>query len=124
MAGQSYVTLGERLSRGIEQLLHSVTHSPPYRWSTGLLRGVGVTGRTLVIAVPWIWLLMFFLIPFVIVLKISFAETRLGVPPYTDLIQWVEDQVQVHLNIGNYLFLLKDSLYAEAFLSSLKVAAI
>jgi putrescine transport system permease protein len=125
MARQSYVTLGERLSNGLEQLLRSVTHSTPYRWSNRMLKTRGVTGRTIVIAVPWIWLLLFFLIPFVIVLKISFAETRLGVPPYTDLFQWVENQyLQIRLNAGNYLFLLKDSLYAEAFLSSLKVASI
>ena len=85
------------------------------------LRGAG---RGAVIAVPWLWLLLFFLIPFVIVLKISFAETRLAVPPYTPLLSWVEGHYVLQLNTGNFLFLLKDSLYLEAFLSSLKVASI
>src|SRR5688572_29253744 len=81
--------------------------------------------RNLVIAVPWFWLLLFCLIPFAIVLKISFAETQQAVPPYTPLLAWVEEQyLHIRLNIGNYLFLLSDSLYLEAFLSSLKVAAV
>jgi putrescine transport system permease protein len=126
MAKQSYVSLGERLMLGIDRLLSTVLHSPPYRWSSGILRRFGVRGRTLVIAVPWIWLLLFFLVPFIIVLKISFAETRwLGTPPYSPLFEMVNDEfLQVRLNLGNYLFLLRDSLYLNAFLSSLKVASI
>jgi putrescine transport system permease protein len=84
-----------------------------------------LAGRSIVIAVPWLWLFLFFLIPFAIVLKISFAETQLAVPPYTPLLEWAEGQyVQLRLNMGNYLFLLKDSLYLAAFLSSLKVAGV
>jgi ABC-type spermidine/putrescine transport system permease subunit I len=126
MAKQSYVSLGERVVLGIDRLLSNVLHSPPYRWSSGILHRFGVRGRTLVIAVPWIWLLLFFLIPFIIVLKISFAETRwLGTPPYSPLFEWVNQQyLQVRFNLGNYLFLLRDSLYLNAFLSSLKVASV
>jgi putrescine transport system permease protein len=126
MAKQSYVSLGERLILGIDHLLANVLHSSPYRWSSGVLRRFGLRGRTLVIAIPWVWLLLFFLIPFIIVLKISFAETRwLGTPPYSPLFEMVNDQfLQVRLNLGNYLFLLRDSLYLNAFLSSLKVATI
>jgi len=117
--------LGERLSIGVGQLLATLTNSSPYRWSSGVLRRFGVTGRTLVIATPWVWLLLFFLIPFVIVLKISFAETRwLGTPPYTPLVEYINGQYQFKLNTGNYLFLLRESLYLDAFLSSLKVASI
>jgi putrescine transport system permease protein len=123
MAAPSYVTLAKRMSAQLGRLLETVTRSPPYQWSSGLLRRAGITGRSVVIAVPWLWLLLFFLIPFAIVLKISFAETQLAVPPYTPLFEWVEGQfVQLRLNMGNFLFLLKDSLYLEAFLSSLKVA--
>ncbi len=91
-----------------------------------LLRRLGITGRTGVVVVPWVWLLLFFLIPFLIVLKISFAETRMGVPPYTPLLEFAADG-RAHfakLNVQNYLFILKESLYLEAFLSSLKVAAV
>jgi len=124
MGQLSYVPLGQRISSGLSQILHICTDSPTYRWSTSILRKLGVTGRSAVIAVPWIWLLLFFLIPFVIVLKISFANTRLGVPPYTPLWEWANNALQLKLNVQNYLFLAKDSLYIDAFLSSLKVAAI
>src|ERR1700754_3093515 len=125
MAKQSYLPLGERMMLGIDRLLSNVVHSSPYRWSSGILKRLGLSGRTIVIAVPWIWLLLFFLIPFVIVLKISFAQTRLGVPPYTPLWEWTGDHfLQLKLNIENYLFLAKDSLYLDAFLSSIKVAGI
>jgi len=84
-----------------------------------------ITGRRLVIAVPGAWLLLFFLVPFLIVLKISFAHTRLGVPPYTPLWEWTS-QHTLHLSVtaANYLFLARESLYLEAFLSSIKVAFI
>ena len=125
MARQGYVPLGRRLSAGIEQLFRSVSRMPPYRWSSGLLRRAGFTGRSAVVAVPWLWLLLFFLIPFLIVLKISFAETQLAVPPYTPMFEWVDGKyLQLKLSFANYLFLLQDSLYLQAFLSSLKVAAI
>jgi putrescine transport system permease protein len=125
MAAPSYITLGERMSARMGRLLKTVTRSPPYRWSSDVLRRLGVTGRGVVIAIPWLWLLFFFLIPFVIVLKISFADTRLGVPPYTSLVEWGQaGYLQLKLNVGNYLFILKESLYFEAFLSSLKVASI
>ena len=84
-----------------------------------------ISGRRLVIAVPCVWLLLFFLVPFLIVLKISFAHTRLGVPPYTPLWEWTS-QHTLHLSVtaANYLFLARESLYLEAFLSSIKVAFI
>jgi len=63
-------------------------------------------GRALVAAVPLGWLLLFFLVPFAIVLKISVAEAILAMPPYTPLIQWVDGQfLQLKLDIENYLFL-------------------
>jgi putrescine transport system permease protein len=126
VANPSYLTLGDRIISGIDKVLATVVASSPYRWSSGILRRAGLTGRTLVIAVPWVWLLLFFLIPFVIVLKISLAETRwLGTPPYSPLMEWVDGQfVQLKINFGNYLFLTSDALYVQAFLSSLKVASI
>jgi putrescine transport system permease protein len=125
MAQSGYLPLGTRIAFRLGRIFETVSQSPTYRWSLGVLRRMGVTGRTLVVAVPYIWLLLFFLIPFIIVLKISFADTRLGVPPYTPLVEWGEaGYLSLKLNIGNYLFILKESLYFEAFLSSLKVAAI
>jgi len=82
-------------------------------------------GRWVVRAVPWVWLLLFFLIPFVIVLKISFAETALTQPPYTPLLEWGQSVYPtIKLHTANYLRLAGDSLYLDAFLNSLKVAAV
>ncbi|PKM02037.1 MAG: putrescine ABC transporter permease PotH [Gammaproteobacteria bacterium HGW-Gammaproteobacteria-6] len=80
--------------------------------------------RWVVIAIPFAWLLLFFAIPFAITLKISFASSAIAMPPYTDLLSWEGDKLSVHLNVGNYLFLLRDSLYVNAYLSSLKTALI
>jgi putrescine transport system permease protein len=80
-------------------------------------------GRALVAAVPMAWLLLFFLVPFLIVLKISFSEAILAMPPYTALIQWVDGQfLQLRLDLENFLFLFEDSLYWAAYLNSVKVA--
>ncbi len=80
--------------------------------------------RWLVIAVPYLWMLLFFAIPFAIALKISFASAAIAMPPYTDLFSWAGDKLQVTLNAGNYLYLVRDSLYVNAYLSSLKIAVI
>lgn len=82
-------------------------------------------GKTLVAAVPWLWLGLFFILPFLFVLKISLAEPQLAQPPYQDLIREVSDGVvTLVLNFGNYQLLIEDSLYINALLSSIKVAAI
>ena len=81
--------------------------------------------KTLVAAVPWLWLGLFFILPFLFVLKISLAEPQLAQPPYQDLIREVSDGVvTLVLNFSNYQLLLEDSLYINALLSSIKVAAI
>ena len=66
-------------------------------------------GRKLVIALPYIWLILLFLLPFLIVFKISLAEMARAIPPY---------------NLGNFLQLTDDPLYFDAYLQSLQVAAI
>jgi putrescine transport system permease protein len=92
---------------------------------SGLFRRTGLRGRSLVVAVPYLWLLLFFLVPFAIVLKISFADIALALPPYTPLLEWAQETyLTIRLNIGNYLFLAEDPLYAVAYLSSIRIAAI
>ena len=82
-------------------------------------------GRWINIGVPYFWLLVFFLLPFVIVLQISLAEPMLGQPPYTALWEWAGDaMVQVRLNLANYLLVLEDDLYLAAFLNSLWIALV
>src|SRR6185312_8978260 len=121
MARSGYLSLGERMSVALSRLLHGIQHSPPYQW----LRRHGFRGRAFVISVPYLWLLLFFVVPFIIVLKISFADTRLGIPPYTPLLEWGEAQVvAIKLHFENFTFLLSDPLYTNAYLNSLKLAAI
>ena len=81
-------------------------------------------GRKLVILIPALWLMVFFLLPFLIVLKISFADIARAIPPYTELLSWADDQLSFVLDIGNYLQLTDDPLYLDAYLQSLKTAAI
>ncbi|KIL99060.1 Putrescine transport system permease protein PotH [Paramagnetospirillum magnetotacticum MS-1] len=84
----------------------------------GLLEGRG--GRFLVGLAPYAWLLLFFLVPFLIVLKISLSEPQMGIPPYMPL--WVEGVFRGTL--AGYNTLLGDDLYLLAYLGSLKLAGI
>ncbi|WP_434704234.1 ABC transporter permease subunit [Pseudomonas sp. Z1-12] len=81
-------------------------------------------GRQLVIGVPFIWLFLFFMLPFFIVLKISFAEADVAIPPYTEIYSYVDQKLQVLLNLANYVMLSEDELYIAAYLGSLKMALI
>jgi putrescine transport system permease protein len=90
-----------------------------------VLRRLGVDGRTAVIAVPYLWLLMFFLVPFAIVLKISFSDAQIAMPPYQPLLHWVSEKaLQIQLNFGNFAFLVEDNLYWKAYLNSIWVAGV
>jgi putrescine transport system permease protein len=90
-----------------------------------LLKRLGLQGRSVVTAVPYLWLLLFFLIPFAIVLKISFSTGQIAMPPYEPLLHWTGDKVlQIKLNLGNFAFLVQDDLYWRAYLNSIKVAAV
>jgi putrescine transport system permease protein len=112
-------------SAGTHSLLRYLQRLPPYRWTQARLVRWGLTGRTAVIAVPYFWLLLFFLAPFVIVLKIAFSDTQIAMPPYQPLYQWAGERVLlIKLNLGNFLFLVEDSLYWKAYLNSIKVAAV
>jgi putrescine transport system permease protein len=82
-------------------------------------------GRRTVLGVPLLWLLLFFVAPFLIVLKISFSEALLAMPPYAPLLQWTRaGALAIQVHYANYHFLFTDSLYAAAYLYSLKVALI
>ncbi|WP_084976903.1 putrescine ABC transporter permease PotH [Plesiomonas shigelloides] len=81
-------------------------------------------GRHAVIAAPYIWLLVFFLVPFLIVFKISFAEMQVAIPPYTNLVEWLDGKLTISLNLGNYAYLIEDPLYVDAYLHSLEIAGI
>ncbi len=96
-------------------------YGPP-RWTEYVLKNW--SGQRLVIAVPYLWLLLFFLVPFLIVLKISFAEfSPLGRPPYEPVFRWLDEgALQMKLLIGSYQYLLNEPLYVSSWLYSITVA--
>lgn len=85
--------------------------------------------KRITIGIPYVWLLALFLLPFLIVFRISLSEPALAMPPYTPLIElsagWsaLMDAIG-QLNFLNYEFLASDSLYINSYLSSLRIAAI
>ncbi|HEX8541060.1 MAG TPA: ABC transporter permease subunit [Pseudomonas sp.] len=79
-------------------------------------------GRQLVIGAPFLWLFLFFALPFIIVIKISFAEADVAIPPYTEIFSYAEQKFEVILNFANYSLLTGDDLYISAYLGSLKMA--
>lgn len=79
-------------------------------------------GRTAVIGVPYVWLLLFFLAPFLIVAKISISE--MDIVTVKDLVAVQDGAATLTLKFGNYLFVAQDSLYFESYLRSLRYAAI
>src|SRR6185312_7739283 len=82
-------------------------------------------GRRIVQAIPTAWLIVLFLIPFIIVFKISFSEVRLAMPPYAPLFEWINGRpAAIKLNLANYGYLFTDALYVSSYLYSLKVAAV
>jgi putrescine transport system permease protein len=83
------------------------------------------TAKWLAIAPPYAWLLLFFGLPFLIVLKISFAEPVMGVPPYTPLVAKSADGGLTLAASGTtYALLFGDGLYLRAFLNSARIALV
>lgn len=83
-------------------------------------------GRRIMIGAPYLWLLVFFMVPFAVVLKLSFSTAAIAIPPYTptwDSWEGVKTFF-TELSFENYTFLFEDSLYVNSYLSSLKIAAI
>jgi putrescine transport system permease protein len=88
-----------------------------------MLRIPQLSGRRVVAGIPILWLLVLFLIPFIIVFRISLSEVRLAIPPYTPLLTWHHGTPSLQLHWSSYAFLFTDSLYVSSYLYSLKVAA-
>ncbi len=81
------------------------------------------------VAVPYLWLVALFLIPFLIVFKISLSETAIAQPPYTPVLDLAAGwqgflDFLGGLSFGNYRMLAGDDLYWFSYLKSLKVAAL
>lgn len=79
--------------------------------------------RMFVLMPPYLWLLLFLFVPFLFVLKISFASPVIASPPYTNLVEIADNAIHITLNFGNYLGIFTHGAYVLAFLQSIKIAA-
>jgi putrescine transport system permease protein len=84
--------------------------------------------RAVLILLPYSWLAALFLVPFLIVVKISLSDTALAIPPYTPTLDLTQGWAGLRdwwagLDFENFVFLTEDSLYWKAYLSSLRIAA-
>ncbi len=79
----------------------------------------------LVPAVPYLWLGVLFLVPFLIVLKISLSDPAVAQPPYRPLFEWSDIAGFFSgLDLENFELLTEDDLYFRATLSSVRIAAL
>lgn len=83
-----------------------------------------IWAQRLLILPPFGWLILFFLVPFVLVLAISLSSVRQGMPPYEPLFGWDGTILAIRLNLENFQFVLGSDIYWRAYLNSLKIAAI
>jgi len=89
---------------------------------SGRLNSAGRGGRWAVIGVPYFWLLLFFMLPFLIVLKISVSEME--TVTFKDVLTWKDGVLALSLKLSNYASLVQDDLYFLTYVSSLKYAAV
>ncbi|WP_090734402.1 ABC transporter permease subunit [Paracoccus homiensis] len=85
--------------------------------------------RVTLIALPYLWLLGFFLVPFLIVLKIALSDTAVAIPPYTPTLDLSGGWAAIRdffgqLDFENFTWLTEDELYWKSYLSSVRIAAI
>jgi len=84
--------------------------------------------QKLIVRIPYAWLAAFFLLPFLIVLKISLSQTAIAQPPYTPVLNFAAGWHGIAaffsgLSLDNYLLLGSDPLYVLSYIKSLQIAA-
>ncbi|MCR5084375.1 MAG: ABC transporter permease subunit [Succinivibrionaceae bacterium] len=77
-----------------------------------------------VLSIPYLWMLLFFLLPFLIIFKISLSVTEIAIPPYSPLVTFEEGAMQIILHLENYtsIFYDEDWTYLRSYLKSVEVA--
>jgi putrescine transport system permease protein len=101
--------------------------SPMYSYPLvkGLVQKISMSCRNAMIAIPFFWLLVFFLAPFLIVLKISFAESLIASPPFSSLLEILDNGTLImRLAYENYSYLWEDPLYVRTYLNSIRISTI
>ena len=86
--------------------------------------GIGRIGRLMLVGLPFLWLALFFLLPLLIIVRISLAESVVGIPPYTPLFLNDGNGLRLHLTLANFALLAEDDLYLRAYIGSLGNAAL
>jgi putrescine transport system permease protein len=91
--------------------------------------GTRLRGRTLVALIPYAWLVFFFLVPFLIVFRVSLSDDVLAQPPYAPLFDWRAGLEGIRafaagLDFENYAFVLGDTLYLHSYLQSVWIAGL
>ena len=86
-------------------------------------------GGRLVVLIPYLWLIAFFLVPFIIVAKISLSQTAMALPPYTPVLDlaggWTGlKDFAARLTVDAYALIGSDELYLNSYLKSLEVAGV
>ncbi len=105
--------------------MSALTRSALWRGTVWGLGKLGLSGRTLVIAIPMLWLLVFFLAPFFVLGRISLAEAIIARPPFTPLFDRAPDgSLEIIASLENFRFLFEDALYRNAYLSSIRIALV
>jgi putrescine transport system permease protein len=98
---------------------HAAASTAQSRTSDWLMR----YGKWLIIGPPMLYLLVFFLIPFAFALKISFADTAVRVPPFTDILTIGPDwHIHLTLSLANFQYLFTDEIYGVSYLYSIRTA--
>src|SRR5690606_29619315 len=82
------------------------------------------SARQWAVGVPFVWLMVFLLVPFLLVLKISFADLQFGIPPYTPLAVLEEQTLRLAVHLRGYALLFTDNLYLATYLNSVKMALV
>lgn len=82
-----------------------------------------LSGKTVVIGIPYFWLILCALLPFLLVLKISFGEMDAS-GPFGTLVSYIDGVLTFKVKLTNYLYLAMDDLYIIAYLNSIKYAAL
>jgi putrescine transport system permease protein len=112
-------------------LLHRAPGAQPI---SRVLKALGIRPRLAVILVPYIWLTLFFLVPFIFVLKVSFAEFARAQPPFTPLFVcavqeqtsligcFFEGKLRLQPSLASYGDLFAEPLYFKAYWNSVLTA--
>lgn len=84
-----------------------------------------INNRRFISLIPFGWLSLFFLVPFGIIIKISFSESRLAIPPFHPLWEWLKnEQIHILVDFWSYVRIFSDPFYGAALLHSLIAAAL